>query len=915
MLVGRHEERRQIEQVLDAARRGASGVLVLRGEAGIGKTALLEYASSVAGDGMHVVRTRGIESESELSFAGLLDLIRPLLPDLDRLPQRQSAALRSALALEAAGATDRFGAYAGTLGLLAAAAEHQPLLALIDDAHWLDQASADVLAFVSRRLRSDGIAVLWAMREGEATGVSTEGLAELRVEGLDTSAALELVATAEEAVSPAAARGLVEAANGNPLALLELPTMLTEGQREGREPLEHPLSVTPALRKAFGRRVEQLPQATRLVLLLAAANDSGDVTTIARAADVLGLQFSGVEPAERAGLVAVGDGELEFRHPLVRAAVYAGADAVERRHAHRALADALFDTRGPARRAWHRALAAAEPDETVAAELEATAKRSQRGSHAAARAYEQAARLTPDPEIRARRLLAAAREWDEAGSHEAAKRLLEEASELTADPASLAAIQHLLGLIATAQGEGRRAAELLERSADRAKEADPARAALMFADASQPWLAAGRPDRAETVAQKALQLASRGNGTAELWATLRFADVLGWRAEVERATALWIRAAEISPGDDLRSRCAVGEALFSAGDDDRAHITLEEVIDAARESSAIGLLPYALHLLTLVELRRGRLAASADAAAEAHELAKALAQTGERLTAVTALAWVESLLGREAECREHIREARALKARLGSATYDVPNVAEGMLELARGRFDEALRHFLAHAQEVDPRVEADAIAPRSFVPNLVEAAIRIGRGDEARHLLERYHTVAARSGRPSALAPALRCRALLDSANGLFEEALREHARWENRFELARTQLAYGEHLRRRRQRAAARVQLRNALAGFEKVGAAVWTERARTELQATGERARRRDPSTLDVLTPQELRVARLVATGLTNREVGERLFLSPKTIETHLGHVFRKTGVRTRAELAHKFRDSPDLIAADAS
>jgi DNA-binding CsgD family transcriptional regulator len=912
VLVGRHEERRQIEQVLDAARRGASGVLVLRGEAGIGKTALLEYASSVAGEGMRVVRTRGIESESELSFAGLLDLVRPLLPQLDLLPERQSAALRSALALETAEATDRFAVYAGTLGLLAAAAEEQPLLALIDDGHWLDQASADALAFVSRRIRSDRIAVLWAMRDGEPTHVSTEGLRERRLDGVDPDAALELVARAAGDVAPEAARTLVGMANGNPLALLELPGILTESQREGREPLEHPLAMTPALQNTFGRRVEQLPEATRMVLLVAAANDSAELATIARALDVLKLDFVDVEPAERAGLVSVGDGRFEFRHPLVRAAVYATADAAGRRQAHRALAEALLDARAQARRAWHRALATVEPDEDVAAELEATALRSQRGSHAAARAYEQAARLTPEDEARARRLLAAAREWDEAGRNDAAKRLLEDASDVTANPALLAGIEHLLGRILWAQGEAKRASQLLERAAVRVEEADPERAALILADAADASLARN-PARAEDAARRAWELGRSGQADTQIWVALRYADVLGWRAEVEQATELWLHAATIPPGDDLRTRYAVGEALFSAGEDDRARELLEETIETARAAGALGLLPSALHVLSLVELRRGRLAAAAEAAAEAHELARALAQTGERLTAVTALAWVESLLGREAECREHIREAGELKTRLGSETYS--NVAEGMLELARGRFNEALRHFLTHAQELDPRVEADAIAPRSFVPSLVEAAIRSGRGDEARDFLDRYHTVAERSGRPSALAPALRCRALFDSADGPFEEALREHARWENRFELARTQLAYGERLRRRKQRAAARVQLRNARAGFEKVGAAVWAERARTELQATGERARRRDPSTLDVLTPQELRVARLVATGLTNREVGERLFLSPKTIETHLGHVFRKTGVRTRAELAHKFRDSPDLIEARTS
>ena len=750
------------------------------------------------------------------------------------------------------------------------------------------------------------------MREGEPTHVSTEGLRDLPLGALGADAALELVTRTAEDLAPEAARNLVEVANGNPLALLELPLMLTESQRDGREPLEHPLAVTPALQQVFGRRVDQLPESTRVLLLLAAANDSAELTTIVRAGELLELNLSHVEPAERAGLISIRDGRFEFRHPLVRAAVYANADPVERRRAHRTLAEALFDTRARARRAWHRALAAVEPDENVAAELEATAVRSQNDSYGAARAYERAARLTPRDEARARRLLAAAREWDGAGRNEAAKRLLEEASKLTSDPAVLAGIERLLGRIATAQGEVRRATRLLERAAARLEPVDPVGAALILGDAAEPWLAAGDLDRAEDVARRAWELGRR-HGDTDVRATLRYADVLGWRGEVERATELWLHAAQLSPGDDLWGRCAVAEALFSAGEDERARTELEQTIEIARASSALGLLPYALHLLSLVDLRRGRLAAAAEAAAEAHELAEALDQTGERLIAVTSLACVEALLGREAECREHIREAYELKGRLGQETY--ADVSEGMLELAVGHFEEAFRHFVAHAQQIGHRVEADAIAPRSFIPNLVEAAVRTGRVVEAGRALGRYEAVAERSGRASALALALRCRALLGHADRHFEAALGEHERWDNRFELARTQLAFGEHLRRAKRRAEARDQLRSAMEGFEEVSAAAWAERARTELQATGERARRRDPSTLDMLTPQELKVARLVATGLTNREVAERLFLSPKTIETHLAHVFRKIGVRTRTELAHKFRDSPDLIEAGAS
>lgn len=914
MLVGRHEERHRIERLLTATRGRASTVLVLRGEAGIGKTALLEHAASSA-DGMRVLRTRGIQSESELAFSGLLELLRPLVDHLDRIPARQAAALKGALALEAAHEDDSFAVYAGTLSLLVTAAEDEPLLVLIDDAHWLDRGSAAALAFASRRLGSEGIAVLWAVREGEPAGVSTEGLDEVVLHGLESDAALELVETAGEKVSPDAARALVTITNGNPLALLELPRMMTPGQREGREPLEQPLPASPALQEAFGRRLERLPEEARKMLLVAAASDAADIGTILRAWQLIGLAPSRLQPAERAGVVTIGQGRLEFRHPLIRAAVYASADDVERRKAHGLLAEALYDPRAQGRRAWHRGLAAVEPDEAVAAELEALAMRSAgRSWHAAARAYEQAARLTPEDEPRARRLLAAAREWQGAGRGDTARKLLEEAESLTEDPGVLADSEHLLGHVLTLQGEARQAAELLEHAAARISDTDPVRAALILADAAEPWLSADCIDRAEESARRAWELGCGRGGDAELWAALRYADVLGWRGAVERATELWLHAADIPVGDNVRNRCAAGEALFSAGEDERARAALEEAIELARATNSLGVLPWALQLLAMVETRRGRLRAAIAAATEARELAIALDQRAEALMALGILSWAEALLGREGACRAHLRDSSEFGEHFGLKTHGAKK-AVGMLALSQGHFDEAIGHFEVHVAEIGPRVEADAIAPRPFVPSLIEAYVRAGKADEARAGLEAYHALATRSGRPSALAPALRCRALLDGTERDFDAALAEHERWESPFERARTQLLYGEFLRREKRRAEARVQLRAALSTFEEAGAAVWAERARTELRATGERARRREPSTVDELTPQELNVARLVCEGLTNREVAARLFLSPKTIETHLVHVFRKLDVRTRTELAHRFRDPSDSIAAPAS
>jgi DNA-binding CsgD family transcriptional regulator len=907
VLVGREEEQRRIESVLAAARQGSSAVLVLRGEAGIGKTALLEHAAASA-RAMRVVRTRGIQTESELPFAGLLELLRPLLGNLDRLPERQADALKGALALEAAAEDDSFAVFAGTLNLLAAAGEDEPLLLLIDDAHWLDHGSAEALAFATRRLGDERVAVLWAIRDGEPAAVSTEGLEEIILSGIDTEAAVELVAATGARVAPEAARNLATLTNGNPLALLELPQLLSEAQREGTEPLEQPLPASPALRDAFGRRLQRLPDDTRTMVLIAAASDSADVATIVRAWEANGLTPERLEPAERANLVAIRDGQLEFRHPLVRAAVYAGADAVERREAHAALAEALYDARTQSRRAWHRALAAVGPDEAVAADLETVAVRSQgRSWHAAARAYEQAARLTPDDEMRARRLLAAAREWQTAGRGDTAWQLLEEATTMTEDAVVLADVEHLRGQELVASGRLKEAAELLERAAERIVVSAPERAALILADAADASVVEGDLDRAEECASRAWELSAR-DGPAELWVALRYGDVLGWRGSVERASELWLRGAEIDPGDNLRNRWAVGEALFSAGEDERARDVLEETIALARSRSSLGVLPGALHVLSMVETRRGRVRAAIAAATEAHELAVALGQTGESVRALALLAWTEALLGREDECRGRIRDALAIWQRLGVDAQG--SRAEGMLNLSLGRFEDAITHFEAKAATM--AIEADAIAPMSFVPSLVEAYARARRADDASAALATYERVASRSGRPAAIAPALRCRALLEGGADLFEAALAEHDRWDNQFERARTQLAYGEYLRREKQRVGARGQLRAALETFEDVGAVAWADRTRTELRATGERARKRDPSTLDDLTPQELNVARLVCKGLTNREIAERLFLSPKTIESHLVHVFRKVGVRSRTELAVAVAGSSAVVAA---
>ena len=761
MLIGRREEQQRIDRLLVAARRGESASLVVRGEAGMGKTVLLEHAAGAA-TGMRVLRTRGIDSESELPFSGLLEAFRPILTELARLPDRQAIALRGALALDEP-SDDPYAVYAGALGLLSVAAEQRPLLLLIDDAHWLDRGSIKALAFACRRLGNDGIAALWASRPEHAVDRSLDGIPEVTLEGLPEEDGFALLAAVDGTLAPETARALVESTGGNPLALIELPRVLTASQRDGREPIDEPLPTSPTLLAAFGRRLEGLGADARALLVIAAANDSTDLSTTLDAGATLGLGRRHAEEAERAGLVTVVDGRLELQHPLVRAAIYGSADPVQRRAAHRALAESLTGSGSADRRAWHLALASPGPDESVAAELEACAVRAEgRSWQAAARAHEQAARLTPDRTTRARRLVEAAHAWAEAGRDDASEPLLHEASRLTSDPTVLADAEHQLGRIEFVAGRAEPAVELLSRAAERVAGRDQARAARILADTVDPWLSAGNPAQAEETARRAWELSRGKGGTSEIWAALRYGDVLGWQGEVERADELWRQAAAVSHPDDPQSLCARGEALFSAGDDEPAARVLGEAVAATRETGSPGHLPYALHSLALVETRRGWLRTALEAADEAATMARALGQPRDRLMAVRSLAWVAALLGRDDEARRHLDATATAWETLGRSPQ--PDLTSGLLALSRGRSDEAVRGFEEILADGRTSVLADAIAPRSFVPHLVEAYLRAGRREDADAALRTFETLATRSRRPASLALSLRCRAAIDES-------------------------------------------------------------------------------------------------------------------------------------------------------
>jgi DNA-binding NarL/FixJ family response regulator len=909
MLVGRANELARIAALIDGARLGRSGALVLRGDAGIGKTALLGDAASA--DGFNVLRARGIETEAEIAFSGLHDLLGPILDDRERLPEPQADALASALSLGPGGPAERLAIYAGVLGLLAVASDRQPILAIVDDVHLLDRASADALAFAARRLHEERIAMLFAIRDGESSSFTSDGIDELRVEPLDDARAAELLDRIDRPIGTDARARILELAQGNPLALVELPSVVDLDLAGGSG--TPPLRSSGLLSRAFGHRIERLPPPTRTAIQLAAASDDDDLRTILVACRMVGIDPDAFAPAEAAGIIAIDGERLTFRHPLIRAAAYGDATPAEQRDAHRALAQALVDRTTEARWAWHRALAAVGPDDAAAMALERVAGTSKSAS-ASARALERAARLSADPSARTRRLLGAALAAESAGRLLTAERLAEEVRRDRLDVTQVAEVDHLLGRIWTRGDAGERAVEVLTAGAAAVATTDPHRAALMLADAVEPAL--DDLERAEAIAEQAARLLPAGSPSEQL-VMLRLGDVRGWRGDAPAAARAWRRAADLAVPEDPWTQRLAAEALFSAGLDDEAVGMAHEAVDASRAAGLLNSLTRSLEVLALAEARRGRLQDALEAATDELDLLAALGHGREERIASRMTAWIEALLGREADCRVHAaRAARAIEPVDDQpappwAFGDPPGIALGILELSLGRPDVATTTFLDNLPDPD-RLGADAIAPRSFVPSLVEALVLSGRSAEAAPIAEAYGAVADRSALPTAQALALRCRGLATGSADDLQEAAGRHATAGNRYEAARTQLCLGDLLRHRGMRSDAQSSLRAAIDGFDLVGAHGWGDRARAALEAAGASGRRSRPSTLMELTPQERTVARLVATGLTNRAIAGRLFVTTNTVETHLRHIFQKLDVTSRTQLAIRFTEGSPPTAA---
>lgn len=903
VLHGREAEQARLVELLDAARSGAGGSVVVLGDPGVGKSALLDDLV-VGAAGMTVMRTQGIESEAPLAFAALQRLLRPLLRLVGQLPAPQARALRVALGEELGEPGDRFLVYLGVLSLLAEAAEAQPVLAVVDDAHWLDDASAAALQFVARRLDVERAVLVFAARPEDVRSFRADELETITLAGLDVSAGRKLVRERIGVdMAPEVAAQLLATTGGNPLALLEVPRALSPDQLSGAAALPGRLPVTGTVERVFLEHARRLSPAAQRLLLVAAADDSSRVATITGAAAVLGAGPETWAEVEQSGLVRVVDGTAEMRHPLVRSAVYAAATSLDRRTAHAALADALTDAEDADRQAWHRAASVDRPTPEVVAALDAAAERAeQRGGHeAAAAAWARGAELSAGPEERALRRYAAAREAWIAGQPQRARELVESARRGTEDPLLTSDLVQLGARIEWNTGSvalGHRM--VLEGARDVAShDPDRARELAMFGAALAGF--AGPPttdvDPREFVSLSDEPL--RHRCIAELVHGLMHA----MRAEWAEASTMLGRAFETGEelhidDADLLPNLGVGAAHL--GDAEQMDLCHQRMLTAARSSGRVVVVLYALTRLGFSDLVAGRWSEVASGQAEALRLGQS---TGQRGLATLPRVWL--LL---------------LAALRGESTYDglLPQVEQSLEAGAAGTLGVYARDVARWAKGVHASVGTPAafhhlaqithpIVQRTAAIDRIEAAVHADQVETARLWLDELASFAAATGQPWAAAGAAHGRAVIAAAGGggrdadpLFERALELHDKANRPFDRARTALAYGENLRRTRRRVDAREHLRVAHQVFEDLRAAPWVERAAQELRASGETARKRDEVATVELTPTELQVAQLVQGGMSNKEVAAQLFVSPRTVDFHLRNVFGKTGVTSRLALA---------------
>jgi DNA-binding CsgD family transcriptional regulator/tetratricopeptide (TPR) repeat protein len=900
MLRSRDRELAAIERLLNSVRAGRGGGFVLRGEPGVGKSALLTEARSRARD-MVVLAATGVETESALGYAGLQTLLGDFVERADTLPRPQARALRVALGREDGDPPDRFLVSLASLTLLSAIAEERPVLCGLDDAHWLDPPSLDVIAFVARRIEAEHVAVLATVRPGEGRALEAAGLAVLDVGGLGPDdAAVILQEQWGSAIAPAVRKALVDAAGGNPLALHELPRVLSAEQLSGRTPLPDPLPLAGELERVFWTGVQRLDPDLQAFALLCAALGEGSLATVSRAAASLGIHASPLELPGFERILRIDGPTFGFRHPLMRSAVYQGASPAEQRAAHRALADALaLEIDQSERRAWHRGEAALGPDEDVAAELERTAERTLRrsGYAAAVRALERAADLSPHALDRVRRTVAAADAAFRGGDTGRARALVQRAEQLgLADPRARLRAHYLQGAIESRAGVPADGLAILLADVEEAAMVEPTLALRMLGVAGEAAFQAGDLPAYWSKVELLARLARDSDPAQRLHARLQLAlrpegtiEVPDLRQDLSAAEQL----------DDPDVLVRIAGLVFGFGEYAAARRLRTKAVATARALGAAGSLAGALRALALDEVMRGRYAWAEACAAEGRALALETGQPNLALQHAAILAEVAGLRGREQEARQLADEVLSEATTRGShGTAALVRWALGQLSLAWGHPEEAIEHLEALWRLNARPHQATALA---VIPDLVEAAVHAGRPQLAREWLARLPRGPGVEF-SEARALALRSQALLatdGNADDLYQESLRLHATVERPLQGARTALLYGEYLRRDRRRVEARERLRTALETFEQLGAVPWAERARRELRATGETARKRDPGTFDQLTRQELQVVRVVGQGATNREAAAQLIVSPRTIDHHLRSIFAKLGISSRSEL----------------
>jgi DNA-binding CsgD family transcriptional regulator len=901
-LRGRSGEVRVLAGLIAAVRAGESRVLVVRGEPGVGKTALLDELAGQA-EGCRVVRAAGTQSEMELAFAGLHQLLTPMLDHLEQLPVPQRAALQTAFGLSAGPAPDRFLVALAVLGLLAEAAGDRPLVCVVDDEQWLDQASAQALGFAARRLAADPVGLVFAAR---VPGAELAGLPELAVGGLaegDARAVLDAALT-----GPLDARvrdQIVAESGGNPLALLELPRGLTPGELAGGFGLPGATSLTGRIEDSFRRRLDALPAPARRLLLVAAADPSGDLSLVWRAAGRLGLPVQEAAAlAAEAGLAEFG-ARVRFRHPLVRSVAYRSVSFPERQEAHAVLAEVTDPAADPDRRAWHRAQAAAGPDEEVAAELERCAGRAQaRGGLAAAAAFlERSVRLTADPAHLVERALAAAQANMQAGAFDKALGLLVMTGAWPLDEFASARVDLLRGQIAFASAAGRDAPLLLLKAARRLEPLNLDLARETYLDAWGATLLVGEPaagDLAEICRAARALPRSPHPGPAELLLdglALLSPDGLGAAAPALRQALSLFASDSISARDRLRWGWLAQAAALMLWDDEGWRAILARQIQLARNAGALDRLPVDLESAGVNAAWSGDFRAAAALIAEAEAVCEA---TGSRIPSFTALLLV-CLRGSQAEAIGLIDTINAADAGGQGTAVTYARWAAAILHNGLGRYEQARE--AARQAAGNP---AGLHASQWALPELIEAAVRTRNMSMADDALQRLAGMTQVIGTDLALGLEARSRALTaagDTADGLYREAIDRLGRTRLRPELARSHLLYGEWLRRQGRRSQAREQLRTAHGMLDEIGMEAFAERARTELAATGETARKRVPRAAveasQELTAQEAQVAQLARDGLSNPEIGARLFISSHTVQYHLSKVFAKLGISSRGQL----------------